>query len=137
MKSCDIPPLSLPTHHFQTSLTTPKHHACAHVASWCSAGLSGYLEYANFRANFGGHVLSWRDFIAFLIDNFWGHPETLILVGCTSPSELEYSCGPGERVRKQSRNLAMSRTRGRPRPRRILRSQKTQQNLPISENFCL
>ena len=73
----------------------PKHPACAHVASGCSAGLSGYLNYANFRANFGAIVLSWRDFIAFLIDNFWGHPETLILVTCTSPSELEYSRGRG------------------------------------------
>ena len=52
-KSSGIPPPPLPTHHFQPSVTMLKHHACAHVASGCSAGLSGYLEYANFRANFG------------------------------------------------------------------------------------
>ena len=52
-----------------------------------------------FLREFWGHVLSWRDFIAFSIDNFWGHPETLILVVRASPSELEYSCGPGARRR--------------------------------------
>ena len=54
-----------------------------------------------FPREFWGHVLSWRDFIAFLIDNFWGDPETLILVTCTSPSELEYSRGPGHQRRRR------------------------------------
>ena len=52
-KVADIRPPPVPIHHFQPSLTMLKHHACAHAASGCSAGLSSYLEYANFRANFG------------------------------------------------------------------------------------
>ena len=52
-KVADIRQPQCPHHHFKPSLTMLKHHACAHVASGWSAGLSGYLEYANFRANFG------------------------------------------------------------------------------------